>query len=670
MSVDPLIGKQIDAFTIHERIGKGGMATVYRAYQPSVNRSVALKVISLDSNLSGQAEFRERFAQEAQTIASLEHPHILPIHDYGIVNNELAYIAMRLLRGGSLSELLANEGPPPLERTIELFTQVARGLASAHAKNIIHRDLKPSNIMLDETGNAYLTDFGLAKIIENSIHLTKSGNIVGTPAYMSPEQLRAEPIDQRSDIYGMGCILYHLLVGRPPFEPSSSNMLSIIYQHLERPPTPPRELNPHIPAQVEAVALKALAKRPEDRYQNLIDMTADLNDAIGRSFTRTSTPSPRPMPKPFTDPTPMPTTRIQTHNGGSRPLLVVATTIVGILMITALIIVLANAGVFTPVVALPTVLAGESALGEAAQPDDAEIDTARRRLGAEGFIAYLTCTLSSQYHAAQAREVGEFLAQHNLRYRIYDAGDDAYLQTALIDRARAEGAVALIVCPLDLELLDEPLRSAESAQVPLVFMSSNIHSYGGVLLAGDDYRMGFTAGQALGEILNAERDGQGRVVILDYPDLAIIVDRANGLEAGVLATAPEVEIVGRYLGALPENGEQSIRALLAEGVAFDAILSINDAGTYGAITALEVANIPPDSVIIASVDAEPLAVRHIRDGYYLRASVEVGREQFSRTAVNAMIKLLAGATVPEIYRVPPGEAVTAATLPPRVPVPD
>lgn len=670
MHTDHLVGKQIDAFAVQERIGKGGMATVYRAYQSSINRSVALKVISLDSTLSGQSEFRERFAQEAKTIAALEHPHILPIYDYGIVDAEYAYIAMRLLRGGSLAELLANHGALPIDRTVELFTQVARALASAHSKGVIHRDLKPSNIMLDESGNAYLTDFGLAKIMENSVQLTKSGNIVGTPAYMSPEQLRAEAIDQRSDIYGMGCILYHMVVGRPPFEPSGSNMLSVIYQHLEMPPKPPREHDPNISPEIELIVLRALAKRPEDRYQDLLDMTEALNHAVGRSFTRSSFPSPRPMPTPVRDFNDA-TTATYTGTGAServrqpRPVIIAAISALAVVALGVIILLLTNGSLFSPAPQpAPTVLEDEVAPSEESQPSAAEIESARRTLGENGFIAYITCTLTSQYHAAQTREIGEFAEQFGLSYRVYDSNNDAYTQVTMLERARAEGASALIVCPLDIELLDESLRSADAADIPLVLMSSGIPNYGGVLMVGDDYRMGYTAGAVLGEILQEERDGQGRVVILDFPELPILVERANGLEAGVKSVAPDVEIVGRYRGALVENGEESVRSLLAEGVAFDAILSINDAGAYGAIRALEEADVPPGDVIISSVDAEPLAQRYIRDGYYLRASVEIGREQFSHTAINAMVKLLAGSTVPEMYLVPPGDAVTAASLPP------
>ena len=297
MHTDQLMGKQVNAFTVQERIGKGGMASVYRAHQPSVNRSVALKIITLDPNLGERDEFRSRFALEAQMIAALEHIHILPIYDYGIVNNEIAYIAMRLLRGGTLADLLQH-GPLEIDRAADIFTQIARGLNYAHSKGVIHRDLKPSNILFDDSGNAYLTDFGLAKMVENSLHLTKSGNIVGTPAYMSPEQLRGDAIDYRADIYSMGCILYHMLVGHPPFEASELNVVSVIYQHLEKAPPPPSTLNPNVPPAVEQVVLTALQKDPNDRFAHADAMADALNEALGRKLSTVSFPAVQIDSKP------------------------------------------------------------------------------------------------------------------------------------------------------------------------------------------------------------------------------------------------------------------------------------------------------------------------------------------------------------------------------------
>jgi ABC-type sugar transport system substrate-binding protein/predicted Ser/Thr protein kinase len=663
MQLDHFLGKQIDAFTIQERIGQGGMATVYRAFQASMNRSVALKIISLNPSQGERDEFRSRFAQEAKLIASLEHIHILPVYDYGIVNNEIAFLAMRLLRGGSLSDLL-NAGPLGLDRTAEIFTQIARGLAYAHSKGVIHRDLKPSNILLDDTGNAYLTDFGLAKILENSEQLTKTGNIVGTPTYMSPEQLRGDPLDHRSDIYSMGCVLYHMLVGRPPFEASETNMVSVIYQHLEKIPALPSSLNPIIPPGVEAVIMRALAKKAEDRFSTAGEMADHLNMALGRKISTATYPAVH-----------LPTATQQTAKTDARKPVFTArmAALAGLVVIVALVAVLTmqltGSGIFTPTaiptatpVPDPTIIEGGQGTAEDAVPTADEIAAAQARLGANGFIAYITCNQSSEYHAAQAREMADAAARYQVAFRIYNSDSDRYKQVTELERARADGAKGLIICPLDMDLLRDTLLSVEAARMPLVFMSTQSESYGGVFLAGDDYLMGVEAGRAAGEIIRDELDGQANVIILDYPSLPYIVARANGMQDGMLEVAPAARIIGRYLGAIRDNGRESVADLLDQGVDFNVILSINDAGSYGAIDALEDHDIDPSQVIISSVDAEAFARGYIRDNYFMRASVDVGRELFSQTGIDAMVKLLAGATLSETFLVPPGGVITREDL--------
>lgn len=659
MHTDQFLGKTVENFVVQERIGRGGMATVYRAHQPSVNRSVALKIITLDSSLGEDNEFRRRFEQEANVIASLEHIHILPIYDYGIINNEVAYLAMRLLRGGSLTDLL-RAGPLNLDRAGDVFTQVARGLAYAHSKGVIHRDLKPSNILLDDTGNAYLTDFGLAKLIENSLELTKSGNIVGTPVYMSPEQLRGESVDYRCDIYSLGVILYHMLVGHPPFESSDTNMVSVIYQHLEKNPTPPSELNPDIPLAVELVVMTALQKNPQDRYISADAMADALNTALGRRLTSTAS-YPAVQPDSISSTPTISTPKVQ-PNVGKRQLPYVwigVATVIVIAVLAALLALTQNQqSVRTP----PTVVAGEEGTSDDAVPTSDEVARARAYLGQNGFVAYITCNQSSEYHATQAREMGDLAAQYRLAYRVYDSDSDDYRQATLIENARTDGARSLIICPLNPDLLVNPLSSVQEAGIPLILLHAARSSYGGVILEGDNYLMGLEAGRAGGEIIRDELGGEADVIVLDYPDSPDIVRRADGLIDGVTEIAPDTNIIGRYLGGTRENGYASVSQLIEDGTEFDVILSINDAGSYGAVQALEEAGIEPESVYISSVDAEALAREYIGDDYYIRASVDVGREQFSRMAINATVKLLAGSTVPETFLVPPGQAITKDDL--------
>ncbi|MBZ0282567.1 MAG: protein kinase [Anaerolineae bacterium] len=688
MPPDSLLGKKIDDFVIEERLGQGAMAVVYKAFQPSINRHVALKVIRLDEGQGQTEEFRKRFAREAEVIARLEHIHILPIYAYGI-NEEMAYLAMRWLKGGSLSEMLRRESIS-IDRAADVFKQIAQGLGYAHSKGIIHRDLKPSNIMLDDAGNAYLTDFGLAKLAEGSGEITKSGTIVGTPAYMSPEQLRGEPLDHRSDIYSLGVILYNMVVGRLPFDTTTSDLVSIIYQHLEKPPTPPREINPNVPPEVEAVIMRALQKNRDDRFSTATDMARALNLALGRPVGSSDSLAAMPIPRFITQ-----------TGSGTRPIgqasgrglyviggliLVALLAIGGLLLLqninsnntaqalltaevqteTALQVALAQtatASNWTPT-PLPTavVLEDERGPSSVVEPTDEDISAARTRLGPNGFVAYITCNQDSEFHAGLARELRDLASQDSLAFRIYDSESDAYRQITMIERARSDGASALIICPLDANLLKTSLQSAQDDGLPLIFFADKMENYGGVLVGGDNYLLGLEPGRLAGQIIRDEMGGKANVVILDYPDRDDIVSRANGLQDGVKEIAPQATIVGRYLGATRENGKASVAKLIADGVDFNVIVSINDNGAFGAIEAMQEAGIDPSSVVITSVDAEALALQYIEDGFYMRGSVQSSRVETAVALINSAIKLLAGATVPEFVMVPPGPLVTKETL--------
>jgi ABC-type sugar transport system substrate-binding protein/predicted Ser/Thr protein kinase len=651
---DPWLGKHIGGYVVEERLARGGMSTVYRALQLSVNRLVALKVIELDDAATGD-EFRRRFEQEATVVASLEHIHILPVIDYGL-DGPVAFIAMRLLRGGTLADALKH-GPLSADRAADVFTQVARALAYAHQRGVIHRDLKPSNILFDDTGSAYLTDFGLAKLAESPADLTHEGHIVGTPAYMSPEQLRGEPVDARSDIYSLGVMLYHMLVGRPPFDVSDGNMVMAIYAHLEKAPVPPRQHNPDLNGEVEQVILRALEKRPADRFQTAGDMVAALNAALGRPA---GSVAPAPAQLPAAESAPHRSTVRRAPAPRPRRALLTGAAGLALVLILAVTLLILNPAAAPPDLH-PTIVTGAVGAAADADPTAAEIALADYAAG-DGFIANIACTQDSEYHATQTREMHDYAERYGLDFRVYDSAADPYLQVTQIERARTDGARLLIICPLDISLLHTALTAADEAGIPLVFLAASIPSYGGVLLAGDDYQMGLKAGRAGGELINTLFGGQGRILILDYPEMALIVQRTTGLRAGALEIAPGSQVVGQRLGGTRDNGYESVRAALQAGLEFNCILSINDAGSFGAVRALEEAGIPPDAVVISSVDAEALALEYIRRDHYVRASLSVGRQQFSQAAIDAAVKLLAGATLPETLTVPPGEVITRQTL--------
>ncbi len=273
---EELIGKTIGGYDILRLIGQGGMASVYLARQKSMNREVALKV--LPRQFLNDPTYLHRFNQEVAIVSKLEHRNIVPVYDYGEHEGQ-PYIVMRYLPGGSVDTLI-RRGPLPHDRILDIIAQIAPALDFAHSKNILHRDLKPSNVLLDDEGGAFITDFGIARILgEQGPGITTQG-VVGTPSYMSPEQAQAQPLDGRSDVYSLGVMLFEMATGRRPFE--SDTPYSIAVLQVTQPPPSPRSINPALSAAMESVIFKALKKRPDERYPNAVALAEDLKLAIER----------------------------------------------------------------------------------------------------------------------------------------------------------------------------------------------------------------------------------------------------------------------------------------------------------------------------------------------------------------------------------------------------
>jgi serine/threonine protein kinase len=283
-------------YQARELLGRGGTADVYRGFDTRLGRPVAIKRLRPD--LAPNPIFRARFRREAQAAAKLCNPSIVAVYDSGEERDETGssspFIVMELVEGCTLRDTLRSEGTVGPQRALQLTSAVLDALACSHAAGIVHRDIKPGNVLISQDGTVKVADFGIARMASDpSGTVTSAGTVLGTAHYISPEQGRGEPVDVRSDIYSVGCMLYELLVGRPPF--TSDTLVGILYKHISEAPEPPSQANSEVPAEIDTIVLKALAKDPAERYQSACEMRAEIDDVLlPPQPASSSTPDPAP----------------------------------------------------------------------------------------------------------------------------------------------------------------------------------------------------------------------------------------------------------------------------------------------------------------------------------------------------------------------------------------
>src|SRR5689334_15383551 len=273
--------EKIGLYEVKSELGRGGMATVYRAYDPRFEREVAVKVLPSEL-LHSDPQFRLRFEREAKIIAQLEHSAIVPVYDVGEADGQ-PYFVMRYMNGGSLSDRI-KAGGLTIEDASRILGTIAPGLDEAHSNGIVHRDIKPSNILFDKRGNPYISDFGIAKLSQAQSGNVTGSAIIGTPAYMAPEQAQGIEVDGRADIYALGIILFEILTGKQPYE--ADTPMAVAIKHITDPVPHIRQTNPKLPESVDTIIQKAMAKDKTHRFATAVEMTTALRDSTRDATTK------------------------------------------------------------------------------------------------------------------------------------------------------------------------------------------------------------------------------------------------------------------------------------------------------------------------------------------------------------------------------------------------
>jgi eukaryotic-like serine/threonine-protein kinase len=264
-----------DRYEVEELVGAGGMSSVYRAHDKLLDRKVALKV--MHQHYGDDPEYVERFRREARSVASLSHPNVVTVIDRG-EHEGRQFIVFEYVEGENLKQLIQRRGPAPVVTALELAKQIAQALSFAHQQGLVHRDVKPQNVLLNGAGSAKVTDFGIARSLDVKHGVTQTGTVLGTSDYIAPEQAQGQTVDEQTDIYSLGVVIYELLTGEVPFPGES--FVAVAMRHINEPPPPLRDKRPDVPPRVEAAVQKAMAKNPRDRFASMAELCAELDACL------------------------------------------------------------------------------------------------------------------------------------------------------------------------------------------------------------------------------------------------------------------------------------------------------------------------------------------------------------------------------------------------------
>jgi serine/threonine-protein kinase len=264
-----------DRYEVEELVGTGGMSSVYRAHDKLLDRKVALKVMHLQ--FGEDPEYVERFRREARSVASLSHPNVVTVIDRG-EHEGRQFIVFEYIEGENLKQLIQRRGPAPVVTSLELARQIAQALSFAHQQGLVHRDVKPQNVLLNGNGTAKVTDFGIARSLDVQHGVTQTGTVLGTSDYIAPEQAQGQTVDEQTDVYSLGVVMYELLTGEVPFPGES--FVAVAMRHINEPPPPLRDKRPDVPPRVEAMVQRAMAKSPRDRFASMAELCAEIDACL------------------------------------------------------------------------------------------------------------------------------------------------------------------------------------------------------------------------------------------------------------------------------------------------------------------------------------------------------------------------------------------------------